>query len=104
MELGPVVVNQVDGGPTPPDADGLDFGRLRAQIDDARAAATFRRARLDMQHTELERVREAFDTVVTLPWVPVADLDADAIGRLAAGLADTGDRDPDRGPDDRGET
>jgi hypothetical protein len=56
-----------------------------------------------MQHTELDRVRKAFDTVVTLPWVPVADLDAEAIARLAEGLADTGDGESDRHADDRGE-
>jgi len=81
--LGPVVVNRVDTAPPPPDPDEVDFGRLRAQLDDARAAAAFRRARLAVQDAEVDRVHAAFDRVVTVPWLPRADLDAASIGELA---------------------
>jgi anion-transporting ArsA/GET3 family ATPase len=78
-------VNRFDVGPEPPDPDQVDFGRLRAEVDDARDAAAFRRRRLALQRVEMDRVEAAFDHgVVTIPWVPVADLDPDTIGALAA--------------------
>ena len=85
--LGPVVMNRLDTAPLPPDPDRVDFGRATVQIDDARAAAAFRRERLAMQHAELTRVTEAFATVIRLPWRPVADLGAGDIAALAADLA-----------------
>mgnify|MGYP001099189384 FL=1 len=81
-ELGPVVVNAVDRGTRPPDPATVDFGRARAQVDDALAAATFRRARQAAQGDALQRVRDSCDPVVTLPWLPVARLDRDDIGAL----------------------
>lgn len=84
--LGPVVVDQVDTGPEPPLPDDIDFGRLRAQIEDARDATAFRRARMAVQRHELARVAERFDDVVLLPWRPVAALGADDIADLADAL------------------
>ena len=81
-ELGPIVVNAVDRGTRPPDPATVDFGRARAQVDDALAAATFRRARQSAQGDALQRVRDSCDPVVTLPWLPVARLDRDDIGEL----------------------
>lgn len=87
-DLGPVVVNRFDPGPEPPDPGTVDFGRLRAQVDDARAAATFRRKRLAIQTSEMARIEAEFgNDVVTVPWMPVADLDADAIDVLARTVA-----------------
>ena len=83
-ELAPVVVNRFDVGPEPPDPERVDFGRLRAEVDDARNAADFRRRRLALQRVEVERVEAEFgDAFVTVPWVPVADLDAATITALA---------------------
>lgn len=83
-ELGPVVVNRLDTAPLPPDPDEVDFGRATVQVDDARAAAAFRRERLTVQADELARVTRQFDTVVRLPWRPVAHLDPTDIAALAA--------------------
>ncbi|MCB0967753.1 MAG: AAA family ATPase [Ilumatobacter sp.] len=83
-ELGPVVVNRVDDGPVPPDPDEVDVGRATVQVDDARAAAAFRRARLDEQAAEIGRVDEAFGDAVRLPWRRVARLTVDDIAALAA--------------------
>jgi hypothetical protein len=55
VQLGPIVVNQFDDQVPPPDPNGVDFGRARVQVDDAIEAARFRRARHDIQVTELER-------------------------------------------------
>ena len=86
-ELGPVVVNRLDTAPLPPDPDEVDFGRATVQVDDARAAAAFRRERLAVQADELARVTGEFSTVVRLPWQPVADLGPTDIDALAAALA-----------------
>jgi anion-transporting ArsA/GET3 family ATPase len=84
-ELAPVVVNRFDEGPEPPDPAQIDFGRLRAEIDDARSAAEFRRRRLALQQVEVARVEAEFgDGFATVPWVPVADLDAAMVTALAA--------------------
>jgi len=84
-ELGPVIVNRVDPGPFPPDPDEVSFGRAKVQVDDAVAAAVFRRERIAVQSDELARVREAFEQVVVLPWCPVADMGSDEIADLARG-------------------
>jgi anion-transporting ArsA/GET3 family ATPase len=76
VQLGPVVVNQVDRGTTPPDPDGVDFGRARAQVDDAIAAARFRRARQEVQAAELARLT----ALVPLPQIRLSE-------RLVAGLS-----------------
>lgn len=93
-DLGPVVVNGVDPGAVPPDPNEVGFGRAKAQVDDARAAAAFRRERLAMQSTELARVHEAFDRVLALPWHP-ATMDAAAIAELACGADVAEDPDSD---------
>lgn len=85
--LGPVVVNQVDPGPEPPDPETVEVGRLRAQVDEARAAAAFRRSRLAVERAELERVDAAFDDVIPLARRPVAALGVDDVAALAASLA-----------------
>jgi arsenite-transporting ATPase len=84
-ELGPVVVNRVDPGPLPPDPDEVSFGRAKVQVDDAVAAAVFRRDRITVQSDELVRVRASFERVVVLPWCPVADMGAGEIADLARG-------------------
>ena len=87
--LGPVVVNRLDEGPEPPDPADVDFGRATVQIDDARAAAAFRRERIAVQADELARVTDEFTTVIRLPWRPVADLGPTDIADLAAALETT---------------
>jgi MinD-like ATPase involved in chromosome partitioning or flagellar assembly len=84
--LGPVVVDQVDVDPEPPAPDDIAFGRLRAQVDDARRAVEFRRARMAVQRVEIDRVDAAFHDVVALPWRPVAALGPDDIADLANDL------------------
>lgn len=84
--LGPFVVNAVDTGSPPPDPDVVDFGRLRAQVDDARAAAAFRRERLAVQADELARVDTGDVGRLLVPRRLVADLGADDIRALAAPL------------------
>ena len=88
VQLGPVVVNQVDGEAPPPDPVTISFGRARVQVDDAVAAAEFRRARHDVQAAELDRLRAE----VPLPQIhvaalPVAGLRPDDVARLARELA-----------------
>lgn len=88
VQLGPIVVNQVDTASPLPDPQAVDFGRARAQVDDVIAAARFRRARADVQAAELERLRRD----VPLPQVhlskrPVAGLGAADIEALARELA-----------------
>ena len=87
VQLGPVVVNQVDpAGALPKPAD-VDFGRARAQVDDAIAALDFRRARHAVQVAELARLAETVPLPqVHVPQRPVAGLLPDDIAELAAGL------------------
>lgn len=89
VQLGPVVVNQVD------DADVPDPGELPARVaadePELIAAAEFRRARIELQRAELERL----DREVPLPQVhlgrrPVAGLEADDVTALADSLAAMG--------------
>ncbi len=87
VQLGPVIVNQVDRAPAPPAPSDVDFGRAKAQVDDAIAAAEFRRARRALQVAELARLAEA----VPLPQIhfserPVAGLTSDDIAALATEL------------------
>ena len=88
VRLAPIVVNQVDAAVALPDPREVDFGRARAQVDDAVDAAEFRRERVATQHDELERLR----THVPIPQLlltarPTADITADDVDDLAAGLA-----------------
>ena len=87
VRLGPIVVNQVDRCEPLPEPDQIDFGRARAQIDDALAALAFRSTHLAVQTTEIERLAER----VALPQIhlsarPVAGLSPTDIDHLAAEL------------------
>lgn len=87
VQLGPVVVNQVDAGHPLPDPGAVDFGRATAQVDDAVDALRFRRARRDVQTVELDRLAAE----VPLPQMhlsarPVAGLSSVDIATLAAEL------------------
>lgn len=87
VRLGPIVVNQADDAPSLPDPDPALFGRARAQVDDAIAAAHFRRRRQEAQAAELARLAEA----VSLPRLvlaarPVAGLTPGDVAELARGL------------------
>ena len=86
VRLGSVIVNQVDDGPRLPDPDGVSFGRTRTHVDDARAAAAFRRTRRGAQAEELSRLGELACERIDLPAIPSADLAPSDIDRLAAGV------------------
>ena len=81
--LAGVVVNQVDAGPVPPDPSDIALSGSAARAREAGAAAEFRRERIADQADEIERVHGRFDPVVALPRLPVANLTADSIDRLA---------------------
>ena len=57
VRLAPIVVNQVDPATDLPDPTEVDFGRARVQVDDAIAAAVYRRERVATQQSELARLR-----------------------------------------------
>ena len=87
VKLGPVVVNQVDDATNLPDPADVSFGRATAQVDDAIAAANFRRARVAVQQAELARLSAA----VPLPQVhlairPTAGVGPDDVAALAEAL------------------
>lgn len=87
VSLGPIVVNRVDVAPPLPDPDTVSFGRATAQVDDAVAAARFRRDRRAVQDTELERlVTDVPIAQVHLPARPTADISPDDVAALASGL------------------
>jgi arsenite-transporting ATPase len=94
--LGPIVVDQVDDAPPLPDPDGVSFGRARVQVDDARAAARFRRARRAVQDEELARLAALVPhRQVPLPSLPVAGLEAaDVTRRVAPPTGDEPDAEP----------
>jgi arsenite-transporting ATPase len=88
VRLGPVVVNHVDGLGEPglPDPGDVD---LAADADGAllTEAAEFRRARLQMQREEIERL--GVDLALEqwhLPMLPVAGMDADDIATLVTSM------------------
>lgn len=90
VHLGPVVVNNVDdlGGAGVPDPSGVELADLSA-ADAAllTAAATFRRARLQMQADEIARLAaEVALEQWYLPLLPVAGLDAADVATLAGSL------------------
>ena len=88
LQLGPLVVNRVDMTAPLPDPDDVDFGRARVQIDDALAAAAFRRTQLQVQAREIARLSAAVPlTQIHLSARPVAGLSPDDIAILAAELA-----------------
>lgn len=89
VRLGPVVVNQLDGGAGLPDPAEVSFGRSYAQVDDAVAAAVFRRTRRAAQAAEVERLA----TDVALPRIelsrrPCAGVTARDVDALAQEIAD----------------
>jgi anion-transporting ArsA/GET3 family ATPase len=87
VRLGPVVVNQLDDGPSLPDPTAVSFGRTRTHVAEAVAAAEFRRTQRAAQADELARIRETIgcDHIV-LPAVPTASLDPSDIAALAASV------------------
>ena len=88
VELGPIVVDQVDVSPALPDPALVSFGRATVQVDDARAAAEFRRARRAVQDAELARLAAALpNRQVHVRALPTAALTAADVGELAAELA-----------------
>ena len=93
VALGPVVVDQFDAGPPLPDPDAVSFGRARAQVDDARAAARFRRSRRAVQDTELARLDDDRIHVRALPTVHLTPDDIVALaGELTFQLTSEADR------------
>lgn len=87
VRLAPIVVNQVDGAVGPPDPAGVDFGRARVQVDDAIAAAEFRRERVATQQAELARLQVNVPIEqVHLAARPTADITPADVNALAAGL------------------
>jgi len=88
VQLGPIVINQVDRAAPPPDPADVDFGRARVQTDDARAAATFRRERQAVQAAEIERLSgEIALRQVHIPARNQAGLTPSDIADLAVQLA-----------------
>ena len=83
VRLGPVVVNQVDDGPSPPDPGAVSFGRTRTHVEAARAAAEFRRTGRGSQAAELARLHEATSELIELGTILTADLEPTDVDRLA---------------------
>ncbi len=88
VQLGPIVVNQVDLGDPLPDRETTEhLVADHPEADALVAAAEFRRSRREMQEAELERLRAEFPLPdVELPMRPVAALAADDVAALAAVL------------------
>ncbi len=87
VKLGPVVVNQVDDATKLPDATEVSFGRSTAQVDDAIAAAEFRRARVTVQQAELARLLATVPLPqIHLPTRPTAGVGRDDVAALAEAL------------------
>lgn len=83
VRLAPIVVNQVDAVELP-DPATVSFGRATSQVDDAVAAALFRRARVAVQSGELERLRREVPLPQAhLPTRWTASLTSDDINTLA---------------------
>jgi len=88
VRLAPVVVNQVDGATNLPDPTTVSFGRALVQVDDAVAAATFRRERVAAQQAELRRLEADLPIrQLHLAARPTAHLAPSDIAALADGLA-----------------
>lgn len=89
VRLGPLVVDQVDVSEPIPDPATISFGRARAQVSDAVAAAVFRRARRAVQDHELARLT----ATLPLPQIhvralPVTGLTGADVTTLAGELDD----------------
>ena len=108
VQLGPIVLNSVDeldALPTPDEIDdalgGVPDGDTASWL---RAAAAFRRSRLDMQDDERRRLAtEVPLTVLTLPDRQRAGLDASDIERLADRWAADGPLDTEPPPPESAE-
>ncbi len=88
VQLGPIVVNQVDPAPALPDPATVDFGRARVQIEEAIAAAEFRRARFAVQAAEIRRLGDAVPlSQIHFSERPVAGLTSDDVAVLARELS-----------------
>ena len=87
VRLAPIVVNQVDPASDLPDPACVSFGRARTQVDDAIAAAAFRRERTADQRAELDRLTgEVPLRQVRLAARATASLTPDDVAALADGL------------------
>lgn len=87
VRLAPIVVNQVDPATDLPDPTEVDFGRARVQVDDAIAAAVYRRERVATQQSELARLRASVPIEqLRLAARPTADITPDDVDALAAEL------------------
>lgn len=87
VQLGAIIVNQVDSGADLSDPDDVDFGHPTAQVDAARAAARFRRSRRAVQTDELERLSSGLPLPqVRLPALPVAGMSPAHVAALVAAL------------------
>jgi anion-transporting ArsA/GET3 family ATPase len=86
IALGPIVINQIDLHDEVPDPDDIDFGRAKVQLDDAIAAARFRRTRHAVQREAIEQLASGRDTGrAVLPRRGVAGLTPDDVQALADG-------------------
>ena len=87
VRLGPVIVNQLDDSSPLPDPAAVSFGRIRTHVDDARAAAEFRRIHRSGQAEELVRLSKHVGSgQIQLPAIASADLEPGDIEHLAARL------------------
>lgn len=88
VELGPLVIDQVDTSAPLPDPADVSFWRATVQVDDARTAAEFRRARRAVQDAELERLAACLPLrQIHVRALPVAGLTADDVAVLAGELS-----------------
>ncbi|MFZ8999145.1 MAG: ArsA family ATPase [Ilumatobacteraceae bacterium] len=88
VTLGPIVVDQVDESEPLPDPDTVRFGRTAAQVDDAVAAATFRRARRQVQDDALARLTAALPLPrLLVRAIPTVHLGADDVSTLASEIS-----------------
>ena len=88
VRLAPIVVNQVDAATQLPDPATVSFGRAQIQVEDAIAAAEFRRERVAAQQAELRRLEASVPIrQVHLCALPTADITSTDIRALAGGLA-----------------
>jgi arsenite-transporting ATPase len=93
VQLGPIVVNAVDGGAALPDVAAEDAALAGMAGDDAdviRAAAAFRRSRRAMEDTEIKRLASEMPLVqLHLPARLVAGLTSADIDLMADALTDS---------------
>jgi hypothetical protein len=70
-----------------PDPAATSFGRTRTHVDEARAAAEFRRVRWMAQAEELDRLRRGIEPeCIELPAILTADLEPADIVELASAV------------------